>query len=103
MNAEKKLTVDTRVMVKRGPPEHHCRTPFYLRGKTGKIVASLGKFRDPSSLAFHKPGIPKLHLFRVCFEQRSLWDEYGDSGDKLYADLYEHWLEPLGETIELKV
>jgi hypothetical protein len=85
------------VVVKNQPPETHCRTPTYLRGKTGRVVADLGCFRDPSLLAFHRPGLPMRRLFRVCFDQRALWDNYGPSDDKLFADLYEHWLEPATE------
>jgi nitrile hydratase len=74
----------------------HCRTPWYLRGKTGVVAAVQGVFRDPERLAYHKPGLPVQILYKVCFRQRDLWDAYpGAAGDRLEADLYEHWLEPL--------
>ena len=34
----------------------HCRTPWYLRGKTGVIASMHGTFRDPELLAYHRPG-----------------------------------------------
>lgn len=72
----------------------HCRTPRYLRGKSGTVIAVVGPMRDPASLAYHKPGLPPLTLYRVRFHQASLWQGYrGPSGDTLEADLYEHWLE----------
>jgi len=95
MNKPGKYPLDARVAVRSGPPEPHCRTPFYLRGQIGTIEADLGCFRDPSLLAFHKPGLPMRRLYRVRFNQGSLWPEYGSSKDTLTADLYEHWLEPV--------
>lgn len=72
----------------------HCRTPWYLRGKTGVIAAIHGTFRDPERLAYHQPGLPAQVLYKVRFEQREVWDRYdGPRSDQLEADIYEHWLE----------
>ena len=72
----------------------HCRTPWYLRGKRGVVAAIHGTFRNPEGLAYHKPGLPALALYKVRFRQRDLWDRYaGPSGDELEVDIYEHWLE----------
>jgi nitrile hydratase len=74
----------------------HCRTPWYLRGKPGVVAAVQCRFRNPELLAYHKPGLPAQVLYRVRFEQADLWDRYaGAAGDRLEADIYEHWLEPL--------
>jgi nitrile hydratase len=71
----------------------HCRTPWYLRGKTGVIASVQGSFHDPEKLAYHKPGLPRQVLYRVCFRQADLWSGYpGPSQDQLEADIYEHWL-----------
>jgi len=86
------LTAGMRIVVRAGPPEGHCRTPFYLRGKTGTLVGEVGRFHDPSLLAFHKPGLPKRRLYRVQFRQQDLWPGYVGADDCLMADLYEHWL-----------
>jgi nitrile hydratase len=88
------LPIGSRVRVRPGPPEAHCRTPFYLRGREGVVVDEVGTYRDPSRLAYHKPGLPMRRLFRVRFRQRDLWPEYGSDSDSLYADLYDNWLEP---------
>jgi nitrile hydratase subunit beta len=73
----------------------HCRTPWYLRGRTGVIAAVQGAFRDPERLAYHKPGLPAQVLYKVRIRQGDLWDPCpGPAGDQLEADLYEHWLEP---------
>jgi nitrile hydratase beta subunit-like protein len=72
----------------------HCRTPWYLRGKTGVVASVHGAFRNPEALAYHKPGLPVLTLYKVRFSQRDLWEPYrGPSGDELEVDIYEHWLE----------
>lgn len=87
------------VIVKSGPPETHCRTPTYLRGARGRIVEQVGRYPNPSLLAFHKPGLPKIWLYRVCFDQTGLWNQYkGSQRDTVVADLYEHWLIPAEET-----
>jgi hypothetical protein len=83
------------VRVRGLPPFGHCRTPWYLRGKSGAIAAVQGAFRDPERLAYHKPGLPAQILYKVRFRQGDLRDSYpGPAGDRLEADIYEHWLEP---------
>jgi hypothetical protein len=73
----------------------HCRTPCYLRGKTGVIASVHGKYRDPERLAYHQPGLPAQVLYKVRFRQRDVWQQYpGPREDQLEADIYEHWLEP---------
>ena len=85
-----------RVRVASRPVLGHCRTPWYLRGKPGEVAVVLGRFRNPELLAYHKPGLPALALYKVRFRQRDLWSRYaGAADDHLEADIYEHWLEPL--------
>jgi nitrile hydratase len=72
----------------------HCRTPWYLRGKTGVVASLHGTFRDPESLAYHKPGLPAQVLYKVRFKQSEIWGRYdGPAGDQLEADIFEYWLE----------
>ena len=54
----------------------HCRTPWYLRGKTGVIASIHGTFRDPERLAYHQPGLPEQVLYKVRFKQREVWGRY---------------------------
>ena len=76
----------------------HCRTPLYLRGRTGIVLALAGSYRDPERLAYHKPGLPPRRLYRVRFRMQDLWERYdGGPDDTLEADLYEHWLEAIDE------
>jgi nitrile hydratase len=90
------LPVGTPIVIRQQPPEVHCRTPFYLRGVKGEIAEVRGRFRDPSLLAFHKPGLPMRVLYRVRFKQKDVWPEYkGGPHDTVVADIFEHWIEPI--------
>ena len=72
----------------------HCRTPFYLRGRSGTVASIQGTFRNPEALAYHKPGLPALTLYKVRFRQSELWARYaGPACDQLEVDIFEHWLE----------
>jgi nitrile hydratase subunit beta len=73
----------------------HCRAPWYLRGQSGVIAEVLGIFRDPERLAYHRPGLPALPLYKVRFKQTALWADYkGPARDHLEADISENWLMP---------
>jgi nitrile hydratase len=90
------LPAGTPVVIRKQPPEVHCRTPFYLRGVQGEIAEVRGRFRDPSLLAFHKPGLPMRVLYRVRFKQKDVWPEYkGGPNDTVVADIFEHWIDPI--------
>ena len=84
-----------RVRVRPAEKPGHVRTPGYLRGKPGWIESSLGTFPNPEDLAYGLSGSPERTLYKVGFRQADLWDGYdGAADDSLYADVYEHWLEP---------
>ncbi len=84
-----------RVRVRFADPPGHIRTPFYVRGKTGRIEHYHGDFRNPEELAYGKDGLPRRPLYLVGFDQADLWNDYpAATPDKLYVDIYEHWLEP---------
>lgn len=84
-----------RVQVRVDSPEHHFRTPTYVQGKTGTVVALWGAFPNPESLAHGGSGLPEQHLYLVEFNQTELWDQYrGPNSDKLLVDIYENWLNP---------
>jgi nitrile hydratase len=83
-----------RVRVRADDRPGHIRTPYYIRGKTGWIEQVHGDFLNPESLAYGKDGLPKRPLYLVGFNQAEVWKKYGAAKDKLYVDIYEHWLEP---------
>jgi len=87
-----------RVQVRPAEKPGHVRAPDYLKGRSGWISCVLGHFPNPEDVAYGLSGMPEKTLYRVSFRQSNLWDGYeGPDGDRLYADVYEHWLEPEGE------
>jgi len=73
----------------------HVRTPSYLKGKSGWVEAVIGPFPNPEDLAYGLSGEPERNLYKVGFKQDDLWEGYeGSARDVLYADVYEHWLQP---------
>ncbi len=86
-----------RVFVDKHYPRGHCRTPFYIRGKTGVVERICGEFANPEDLAYGRDGLPKRPLYRVRFRQTDLWPAYtGEADDTVDVEIYEHWLKPAG-------
>jgi hypothetical protein len=72
----------------------HCRTPGYLKGKTGRVERVHGSFTNPETRAYGGDGLPEQLLYEVVFSQRDVWPAYpGRAGDRISVDVYEHWLE----------
>ena len=84
------------VRIKVGVPPTHFRTPEYIQGKEGRIETLWGTFPNPESLAYGGDGLPAQQLYQIKFSQSDLWRDYkGNSRDKLFIDVYEHWLEEI--------
>lgn len=76
------------------PIDGHIRVPAYVRGKTGVVERYCGPYLNPEDLAFGRAAGPASHLYQVEFLQQSLWQEYrGGLEDRLFIEIYEHWLE----------
>ena len=86
------------VVVRRDRVRHHHRTPWFIKGKRGRIRAVSGPFFDPESRAHGGSGLPKRLLYHVEFSQTDLWGGGYDGGDRdvLLTDVYEGWLERAG-------
>jgi nitrile hydratase beta subunit-like protein len=85
---------DQRVRVAARPHDGHHRTPGYLKGKIGAVERVHGAFTNPETRAYGADGLPLQQLYLVCFAQRDVWPDYGGSaGDRIYVDVFEHWLE----------
>jgi nitrile hydratase len=83
-----------RVRVAARAHDGHHRTPGYLKGKTGTIERAHDSFTNPETRAYGGDGLPKQRLYLVGFAQRDVWSDYrGRGDDRIYADLFEHWLE----------
>ncbi|MFK7996166.1 MAG: SH3-like domain-containing protein [Granulosicoccus sp.] len=73
----------------------HVRIPKYIRNKSGKIVQYCGCYLNPEDLAVGNTAGPAIDLYRVEFDQMSLWpDNKNEPGDTLVIEIYEHWLVP---------
>ncbi|MGH6968943.1 MAG: SH3-like domain-containing protein, partial [Stellaceae bacterium] len=58
----------------------------------------LGPFPNPEELAYNRSGLPAQPLYRVRFRQREIWPDYvGNEADTLDVEIFQHWLEPLGD------
>ena len=86
--------VGEQVVVASRAHHGHHRTPSYVKGKTGRIERSYERFRNPETLAYGGDGLPEVALYLVSFERSDLWPSLGgDRSYRVYADIYEHWLE----------
>jgi nitrile hydratase subunit beta len=79
------------------PEEHpgHHRTPWYVKGKIGRVDAVYDPWPNPEEMAYGKTDGPRISVYRVEFDQTELWESYsGPERDRLVVDIFEHWLEP---------
>jgi nitrile hydratase subunit beta len=89
-----KYTPGTRVRVAEREHDGHHRTPAYLKGKTGRVERWHAEFTNPETRAYAGDGLPRQPLYLVGFEQQDVWPAYrGRPHDRIYVDVYEHWLE----------
>ncbi len=73
----------------------HVRVPHYARGHLGEVERHCGAHANPEELAYGRPGLPPVHLYRVRIPQPALWPGYaGDPADALELEVYDHWLAP---------
>ena len=83
-----------RVRVRADAPQSHHRTPWFIKGKAGRVETLYGAFRNPETLAYGGNGMPRQPLYRVEFDQTDIWQDYvGHSQDKICVDVYQNWLE----------
>jgi len=83
------------VRVRAGASPGHIRTPWYLRGKTGRVERICGAFANPEELAYGRDGLPARVLYRVRFSMAEVWgDETDRPSDTVDAEIFEHWLTP---------
>lgn len=71
----------------------HIRTPFYIRGKAGRVECYLGQFISPEDLGFGNTAGPVRCLYKLSFRLADLWEDYsGEAADSLHLECYEDWL-----------
>ncbi len=83
------------VLVKRDVVSHHHRTPWFIKGKMGRVRAVSGPFFNPETRAHGGSGVPRCLLYQVEFNQSHVWSDcyLEDKNDLLIVDVYEQWLE----------
>jgi len=82
------------VRVKHGAAPGHMRTPWYLRGQTGRVERICGDFANPEELAYRRDGRPARTLYRVRFTMAEVWGDGAERAqDTIDAEIFEHWLE----------
>lgn len=77
-------------------PPGHTRLPRYARGRAGRIERCHGTHVFPDTNA-HGGGENPQPLYNVRFTARELWGAEMASGDAVYIDLWEDYLEPMQE------
>jgi len=83
-----------RVQVTARLHEGHHRTPRYVKGKAGSVERVHAPFTNPETRAYGGDGLPKQPLYLVSFAQGDVWPDYrGHKRDRVYVDVFEHWLE----------
>lgn len=91
-----RFKIGDRVRVDDRAHNGHHRTPWYIKGKLGTVVADNDAWHNPETRAYGESGLPKVPVYRVQFDQHDLWEDYGGQpGDTLIVDVFEHWLVPV--------
>lgn len=89
-----RFSVGASVQVRHGIAPGHIRTPWYLRGKLGRIERICGAFGNPEELAYNRHDTPPIPLYRVRFTMAEIWgDDHPTPSDTIDAEIFEHWLE----------
>ncbi len=87
-----KFQVGNRVIVKNEHPRGHTRCPRYFRGRQGQVQRDRGVWPFPDRVA-HGLGDKLQHCYSVRFAATELWGSRADPKDRVYADLFEDYLE----------
>jgi nitrile hydratase subunit beta len=87
-----RFTPDAPVRCRLDGASGHTRLPQYVRGRAGVIHAHHGGhvFPDAAASGEHRGE----HLYTVGFAASDLWPEAKRSGDRVFVDLWESYLEP---------
>jgi nitrile hydratase len=80
------------VRAKRVHGDHHTRLPGFTMGRKGTVEVYHGAHCSHEALATGRGDVP-VHLYAVKFEANELWGEAGTTGDAVYVDLFENYLE----------
>ena len=94
--AAPRFAVGDRVRARTLNPTGHTRLPRYVRGHTGVVVLYHGAHVLPDTNA-HGAGEQPQPLYTVRFTARDLWGPEAGTTDTLSLDLWESYLDPVGD------
>jgi nitrile hydratase subunit beta len=93
VNTPSRFALGDRVRCRLDGGSGHTRLPGYVRGRAGVIHAHHGgHVLADASARGDKRG---EHLYTVSFASADLWPEAKTSGDRVFVDLWESYLEPV--------
>jgi hypothetical protein len=87
-----KFRIGELVLIKNHNNSGHNRLPAYIRGKKGKVESDHGVFVFPDTSA-HGEGPKPQHVYTVVFESTELWGSQGRKGDRMYADVWDDYMD----------
>ena len=71
----------------------HVRVPHYVRGARGAVERYCGAFANPEELAYGRPGLPPVDLYRVRIDRAAIFPD-APPGDDIEIEVHDHWLAP---------
>ena len=87
-----KFRVGDDVIVKNEHSTGHTRVPRYVRGRRGTIDRDHGVYDFPDNIAHGLDPKPQ-HCYAVMFRASELWGARANPRDRIYADLWDDYLE----------
>lgn len=91
VNAPPRFALGERVRCRLAGGSGHTRLPQYVRGRAGEVHSHHGgHVLADASARGEKRG---EHLYTVGFASADLWPEAQGSGDRVFVDLWESYLE----------
>ena len=90
------FAVGDRVRARRIRHGGHTRLPRYVQGRRGAIHAVYAAYSVPDDNRENEAA-PVQHLYSVKFEGAELWGSSAESDTAVHIDMWEGYLEPLGE------
>ena len=89
-----RFRADAEVRARNLHPRGHTRLPRYTRGKRGTVIRDNGVYalQDTDETGQRLGDLPQ-HVYTVRFTSQELWGDRGESGDFVYVDMWESYLE----------
>lgn len=93
------LNVGARVRVSNDDPLGYCRTPRYIRGRVGTVMAERGPAVSPGDQVNRSSAARSLLVYSVAFQSAALWGASGDPHVLVFVDVWHDSLHLITDTI----